>query len=68
MKKAKKVPNIITPPPGPEAVEWVERDEEIMASYNRPSYYPLVVAGGERAVVRMLMATSILTGTLDWEF
>jgi len=52
MKKAKKVPNIITPPPGPEAVEWVERDEEIMASYNRPFYYPLVVAGGEGAVVR----------------
>ncbi|MBI4187245.1 MAG: aminotransferase class III-fold pyridoxal phosphate-dependent enzyme [Chloroflexi bacterium] len=49
---AKKVPNIVTPPPGPEALKWIQRDNEKMAPYNRPFYYPLVVAGGEGAVVR----------------
>jgi len=49
---AKEIPNIVTPPPGPEALKWIRRDEEIMAPYNRPYYYPLVVAGGEGAIVR----------------
>jgi 4-aminobutyrate aminotransferase len=49
---AKRIPNIVTTPPGPEAIKWVERDKETMAPYNRPYYYPLVVAGGEGAIVR----------------
>jgi len=49
---AKRIPNIVTTPPGPEAIKWVERDKETMAPYNRPFYYPLVVAGGEGAIVR----------------
>jgi 4-aminobutyrate aminotransferase len=49
---AKQIPNIVTPPPGPEAKKWMERNNETMAPYNRPFYYPLVVAGGEGAVVR----------------
>lgn len=48
---AKKVPNIVVPPPGPEATKWIERDKETMAPYNRPFYYPLVVAGGKGAIV-----------------
>jgi 4-aminobutyrate aminotransferase len=47
----KKLPNIITPPPGPEALKWIERDNATMAPYNRPYYYPLVVAGGKGAVI-----------------
>ncbi|GFP24553.1 acetylornithine/N-succinyldiaminopimelate aminotransferase, partial [Candidatus Hakubella thermalkaliphila] len=34
------------------AIKWIERDEETMAPYNRPFYYPLVVAGGEGAIIR----------------
>jgi len=49
---AKQIPNIVTPPPGPEAKKWMERNNETMAPYNRPFYYPLVVAGGEGAIVR----------------
>ena len=49
---AKRIPNIVTTPPGPEAIKWIERDKETMAPYNRPFYYPLVVAGGEGAIVR----------------
>jgi len=47
-----RAPNIVTPPPGPEATKWIERGKEIMAPYNRPFYYPLIVASGEGAVVR----------------
>jgi 4-aminobutyrate aminotransferase len=47
-----KIPNIVIDPPGPEARHWLERNDETMAPYNRPFYYPLVVAGGEGAVVR----------------
>ena len=49
---ANRIPNIVTPPPGPEAIKWIERNKETMAPYNRPFYYPLVVAGGEGAIVR----------------
>ena len=49
---AKRMPNIITPPPGPEALKWIERSKGTMAPYNRPFYYPLIVAGGEGAIVR----------------
>ncbi len=49
---AKKIPNIVVSPPGPEATKWIERDKETMAPYNRPFYYPLVVAGGKGAIVR----------------
>jgi len=47
-----RTPNIVTPPPGPEALKWIERDKETTAPYNRPFYYPLVVASGEGATVR----------------
>ncbi len=49
---AKRVPNIVVAPPGPEATRWLARSKETMAPYNRPFYYPLVVAGREGAVVR----------------
>ena len=49
---SKRAPNIITPPPGPEALKWIERDKEKIAPYNRPFYYPLVVAGGEGAIIQ----------------
>lgn len=49
---AKEIPNIVTSPPGSEALKWIKRDEETMAPYNRSYYYPLVVAGGEGAIVR----------------
>jgi hypothetical protein len=55
---AKRIPNIVTTPPGPEAIKWVERDKETMASYNRPFYYPLVVAGtknGGTSILRSKM-------------
>ncbi len=52
MVEAKKVPNIVTPPPGPEALKWMEREEETVAPYNKPFYYPLVAAGGEGATLR----------------
>jgi 4-aminobutyrate aminotransferase len=45
------VPNIVVTPPGPEAKKWLARTNETMAPYNRPFYYPLVVAGGKGAVV-----------------
>jgi len=48
----KKVPNIVVTPPGPEASKWVKRDEAVLAPYNRPFYYHMVVAGGEGAVVQ----------------
>jgi 4-aminobutyrate aminotransferase len=47
-----RIPNIIINPPGPQARHWLERNDQAMAPYNRPFYYPLVVAGGEGAVVR----------------
>jgi 4-aminobutyrate aminotransferase len=46
------IPNIIIDPPGPEAEKWLVRNNETMAPYNRPFYYPLVVAGGAGAVVK----------------
>ena len=49
---ANRIPNIVTPPPGPEALKWVERDKKNIAPYNRPFYYPLVVASGEGATIR----------------
>jgi len=48
---SKKIPNIVVSPPGPEAKKWMEQDSEVMAPYNRPFYYPLVVAGGKGAIV-----------------
>jgi len=48
----RKIPNIVITPPGPKASEWVKRDEDTLAPYNRPFYYPLVVAGGEGAIIR----------------
>jgi len=48
----RKIPNIVVTPPGPKALEWVKRDEDTLAPYNRPFYYPLVVVGGEGAIVR----------------
>jgi len=47
-----KIPNIVTYLPGPEAIKWIERDRETAAPYNRPFYYPLVVASGEGATIR----------------
>jgi 4-aminobutyrate aminotransferase len=47
----KRIPNISISPPGPEALKWVQRDSKLMAPYNRPYYYPVVIAGGEGAVV-----------------
>ena len=44
-------PKIVVPPPGPEALKWVQRDSKLMAPYNRPYYYPVVIAGGEGSVV-----------------
>ena len=48
----KEIPNIVTDLPGPEAIKWIERDRETTAPYNRPFYYPLVVASGEGATIR----------------
>ena len=45
-------PKIVVTPPGPEALAWVKRDEAVLAPYNRPFYYNMVVAGGAGAVVR----------------
>jgi len=36
----------------PKTKGWIERDEKVTAPYNKPFYYPLVVAGGEGAIVR----------------
>jgi 4-aminobutyrate aminotransferase len=47
-----KAPKIVVTPPGPEAEAWVKRDEAVLAPYNRPFYYHMVVADGEGAVVR----------------
>ena len=47
-----KIPNIVTDLPGPEAIKWIERDRGTAAPYNRPFYYPLVVASGEGATIR----------------
>jgi len=48
----KKIPNIVVEPPGTKSLEWLRRDEAVLSPYNRPFYYPLVVEGGEGAVVR----------------
>ena len=48
----RKEPNIVVTPPGPKASGWVKRDEAVLAPYNRPFYYRMVVAGGEGAIVR----------------
>jgi len=37
--------------PGPNALSWIKRDNEVTAPYNKPFYYPLVVAGGKGAIV-----------------
>jgi 4-aminobutyrate aminotransferase len=47
-----KIPHIKIEPPGPEAKKWLKRTNDTMAPYNRPFYYPLVVAGGEGAVIK----------------
>jgi len=47
-----RAPKIIVPPPGPKASNWIMRDKETLAPYNRPFYYPLVVAGGKGAIIR----------------
>ena len=36
-------PNILTPPPGPEAAKWIARDDAIV-SPSLPREYPLVLA------------------------
>ncbi len=48
----RRIPNIIVEPPGPKSLEWVKRDKAVLSPYNRPFYYPLVVEGGEGAIVR----------------
>ena len=59
---ARSVPRIVTPLPGPKAQAWLARDRQVMAPYNRPFYYPLVVAGGEGAVVRDVDGNELI----DW--
>lgn len=48
----KKYPNIKVEPPGPKALEWLERDKKVLAPYNRPFYYPFVAESGEGCIVR----------------
>ena len=48
----KELPCIKVDPPGPEAKKWLKRNDDTMAPYNRPFYYPIVVDGGEGSVVR----------------
>jgi 4-aminobutyrate aminotransferase-like enzyme len=44
-------PKIVVTPLGLKASAWVKRDEAVLAPYNRPFYYHMVVAGGEGAIV-----------------
>jgi len=39
-------------PPGPKALEWLERDKKVLAPYNRSFYYPFVAESGEGCIVR----------------
>jgi len=52
MADAKKYPNIVIEPPGPKALEWIKREEEIISPYNRPYYYPLVVESAKDCIIR----------------
>ena len=47
-----KVPLINGKLPGHNAKKWLKRNNATMAPYNRPFYYPLVVAGGRGSVVK----------------
>jgi len=50
--EGKKYPNIVVEPPGPKALEWIEREDKIISPYNRPYYYPLVVESAKDCIVR----------------
>jgi 4-aminobutyrate aminotransferase len=45
-------PNIIVPPPGPKAKEWIVRDDKIISPYNRPYYYPFVAESAKGCIVK----------------
>ena len=52
MAGVKKYPNIVVEPPGPKALEWIERESKIISPYNRPFYYPLVVESAKDCIIR----------------
>ena len=54
MTTSRDYPRILVPPPGPKAKAVVAQHDQ-WASTSYPKEYPLVIAGGERAMVDLLV-------------